>query len=744
MRGFSQLRALEADEHAKRASIEQRVVWDGRSLTVQIRRRSDAAGIFTVPLDGLLLPPTAWAPKGTRVIDRPDLVQTIKGAVSVYLTRTGESKSTEQNIRSVVNCLAKFFEFGWLNGSYRMSDWTEERTVLLFEALCAGGWEKALDLEARTCALLKQTNVEDAKRFLNVNGGIANEFFFSLGSNSNTKELGKNAGQIEAALSVQLKSAGFSNSSGGMGQSLLRQTMGWINLLADVPGPAGLQFTPFENSFKKSKKHGRPGGRTSNLAPEEVGKLLKEAHLWIYTYSIPILLLFEEMKVAAALASNIQDEQTKFREILAHSTLKQEILTLLKLDDLVLRRAAYAQPNVLSLRQLAQALFDACFIVIGFCNARRAGEIVDRMFGLYFDAMQPFDSALGLHECDFYLEKYRKDYKKFFVNKGTVAAINVLKNMSALAVDLRRLRGWVTGEGGDNKERKVCQIPQFDAREETSPKWFVFNAGLGGASRFYFVRAMGVDASWHVRPHMLRRAYALIMHYRYENSEIMAVSYQLDHVETGVNETITYLTDASKSDDRVKLERFSPLPEDVDLMTAKEEFGLNTELRAVAHEKLHQFVGDLLSGNNKTSGGLPRLMLKFHQKLSGRMDYAALSEPEKVDALVLAVESRGQTLRPYPHGDCGAPTEKRARIARCFDSKNDALDRSRASAETCHKCPFHRASLGHIEGLKREKLWISARVSELPSGVLRTQQTQNLANLEKVIIYHEKRLGVTS
>lgn len=176
----------------------------------------------------------------------------------------------------------------------------------------------------------------------------------------------------------------------------------------------------------------------------------------------------------------------------------------------------------------------------------------------------------------------------------------------------------------------------------------------------------------------------------------------------------------------------------------KEEFGIHAELKLVAHEKLHQFVSELLNGTNKTSGGLSRLMLKFHQKLSGRLDYASLDIGEKVDALVLAVESRGQTLRPYPHGDCGAPTEKRARIARCFDEKSGALDRAKASPETCHKCPFHRASEGHVEGLKREKLWISARLSELPAGILRNQHSQNLSNLEKVISFHEKRLGAVA
>ncbi len=552
MRGFSQLRVLEANEHAKRASIDERVVFDGKSLTIQSRRRSDASGLFIVPLDKLRLPPTAWAPQGTRLIDRPDLTDAIIGAVRVYLIRTGESKSTELNIRSIVNCMAKLFEFGWLNASYKISDWTKEGAIALRVLLSSGGWQKALQLEFRTRSLLQQTNVDSAMRFVNKSGGISDEFFSALGSNVNVKEFAGNAKLVETALSIKLKSGSARNSSQGMGQSLLRQTMGWINLLADVPGPAGLTFTPFENAFRESNKHGRPGGRTSNLAPEEVGQLLKEANNWIYSYSKPILELFKEMRTAAGLAPDLQAEQNQLREVLAQSAKKQDVLRVLGLEDIVLRRAAYAHSEELSVRQLAQALFDACFIVNGFYNARRAGEIVDRMYGIYYDALQPFDKALGLYECDFYLEKYRKDYKKFFVNKGTVDAIGILKEMSKLAVELRIQRGWASGEGSHPKERKVCQIPQFDAPRETSPKWFVFNAGLDGASRFFFLRAMGGSASWHVRPHMLRRAYALIMHYRYENSELMAVSFQLDHVGSGVNETITYLTDPSKADGRVK------------------------------------------------------------------------------------------------------------------------------------------------------------------------------------------------
>ncbi|RYH58031.1 MAG: hypothetical protein EON54_11695, partial [Alcaligenaceae bacterium] len=244
--------------------------------------------------------------------------------------------------------MAKLFEYGWLNGVFKISDWTEENAIALRELLSSGGWQKALQLESRARSLLQQTHVDSAMRFVNKTGGISNEFFFALGSNVNAKELAGNARLIEITLALKLKNGNVNNSSQGMGQSLLRQTMGWINLLADVPGPSGLRFTPFENAFKQSRKYGRVGGRTSNLAPEEVGQLLKEANKWIYSHSKPILELFKEMSTIAGQAPDLQAEQNQLRHVLAHSEKKQEILKLLNVKDVVLRRPAYAHSEELS------------------------------------------------------------------------------------------------------------------------------------------------------------------------------------------------------------------------------------------------------------------------------------------------------------------------------------------------------------------------------------------------------------
>lgn len=743
MRGYNRLFVEEARRMAEAPEAAGRVSCIDGVLTVRVAARSDKPKTFEIDLASTWLPPTLWAETGTKLKERTDLLQLISNAVAVYLRRTGESKSTSVVVHSIVNTLCKFVEYGWLHHCYAASDWTPARAARLVDDLAKGGWQQALDLKERVERWAGGADVQQLESAVNRDGGLREDFLREqLQTNAAGRELSCATGVIKVFLSGRtVKERQYtSRSDDGMSQTMLRQCLSWINLLADVP--EGLPFTPYENVFKASHDLGRPSGRTKNITPGEVGTLLKEGFAWVYGHSALIIALFEQLATALEREQiSIADRESFVAAELRDSAIRERIEDALGVRVAAARTRA-SLSNEVTLQMLGQGVFDASFVVIGFMNARRSDEIQHPQIGIYHDALAIFDERLGLYECDFYLEKYRKDYKKFFVNGATVAAIKVLQRSAEVAARLRVCGGLPTGAGATPQENKITLIPRFTYhnRNSKAPEWFRFNAGPSGQSRFFFKRAFPEPIGWHLRPHMLRRAYALIYYYRYEDSELLALSLQLDHFSVDV--TGHYLNEASVPDGRVTLSAYGRLTEKEKQMLDLEDGSVERELEAVHREKLHAFVSAAISTTDATMGGLGKLMRRFHAKLLMRLDYSGLAQHQQSETLTAMLEDRGHRLRPFRHGDCGAPAESSGKtLSRCFDREQNAIDRSKAGAELCHNCAYHRASAGHVLGLKQELHWMKGGLSSSPAGSLMYKKlSADIANLANVIAFYESRL----
>lgn len=739
MRGFSKLMQKEAQLRAAADESADRVSIRGGVIYVKVNRRSDEPQLFQIDLNDVWLPPTTWAPEGKRLIDREDLTTLILDSVTTYLRRNGESKSTDSVTRNITGCLCKFFEYGWINNCYEARDWTAAHTERLLNELALGGWSAALRVQERTSKWIASAIPIDIATTVNPERGLREELLRSkLLTNAKGRELTPALALIRQVIPQSVRYRKHkTTSTNGMSVSMLRQTLGWINLLADVP-EGGLPFTPFENIFQLSLQRGRPIGRTKNISPGEVGVIMSEAFKWIYQFSTPVMALFEEL--ADAFEKNhvaFGDRHNYLTTYLPISKYRPEVEE--KLGVLLCgKRVKGVDALTVPLHTVAQALFDACFVAIGFMNARRAAEIQSSRVGIYYEALSVFDERLGLYECDFYLEKYRKGYKRFFVNGATAAAIELLKKTSNLAIRLRAGAGLrPSGEGNITTERKISQIPRFvRIKGDINPEWFSFNAGPNGNSRFFFERAFKGTTSWHLRPHMLRRAYALIYFYRYENGELLALAQQLDHFS--VETTGTYLSDASVRDGRVERAAFGRVSDEEKALLDLEQRSIDLEMEDVHNEKMRAFIDCVVRGTELTSGGLGKLMRRFHTKLSTRLDYSGLDQANQGRVLMEAVAQRGHRLRPFRHGDCGVPEGySHKRLARCYDDKAHGLDKSQASPILCHKCPYHRSTKGHLEGLRNEKVWMMKNLETMPSGsMLWKREIAEISNLEKVICFH--------
>lgn len=713
-------------------------------LTVRVSKRSDEDQGCEIDLNNVWLPATVWAPDGTKLVDRSDLRDLLVNAVRVFHRRNGETKSTAVVTGDMVRTLCKFMEYGWLCGCYESKDWKPVHTKRLIEELASGGWEQALQLEERTSRWLATQNRVPVETLFNADGGLRDDgLAVALRTNARRKMLTpalKPIGKAMGDVSLGQGRKGAIRPKAGASVTMLRQTMNWINLLADVPG--GLSFTPYETVTKTAvEQGGAPMARTKNISPGEVGLLLKEAFKWIYSHAPMILALFEELTDALERERPSDRERNAFVSEQLRTSRVRVALDQSIGARLCATRVRGAKDDEVGIQNLAQALFDACFIVIGFMNARRADEIQHRKVGIYHDALALFDARLGLYECDFYLEKYRKGYKRFFVNACTVDAIKVMQQMSAIAVRLRVSAGKQhTGAGAVATERKITQIPRFNHLMSESAEWFSFNAGPSGLSRYFFQRAVGGDVGWHLRPHMLRRAYALIYLYRYEDGELLALSDQLDHFTA--DNTLQYVTESSVPDGRVPLTAFGRVSEEERKLLEQESESVRREVEAAQHEKMLVFVESVITGVDRTSGGLAKLLRRFHAKLATRIDYSALSSQQQASTLAAAVQGRGQRLRPYRHGDCGAPEEAAGKgLGRCYDEDAKSLDRSRATPILCHKCPYHRASKGHLLGLQQELTWLLAHVEQVPkNSLMRQTRVVEIRDLEYVIDFHSRAI----
>lgn len=742
MRGFSNLRKEWAATHASETDLTQQIACIDGVLTLRVQQRSDKDPHIRIDLKECWLPPTLWAPHGMRLADREDLVEAIASAVRVYIVRAGESKSTGLVVRSIVTALAKVFEYGWLNHCYRTSDWSCDVANRLLGKLVDGGWAAALQLDERVNVWMEQATIDEIDALVNGSGRLAEERLREcLKTNCSTREFDQIYEKVLRTRTRRTTKArkNAATSSRGMSASLLRQTMSWINLLADIPS-GGLQFTPFENIFRTAHKLGRPLGRTGNISPGEVGKLLAESFAWVYEHSAPIVALLDEMADALGPDSVGMARQT-IQEVAERSQSRLAIEAALGMKVVCSKGRVVSVPTVTH-QELAHATFDACFLVIAFMNARRADEIQHQLFGIHYDALSVFDERLNLYTCEFYFEKYRKGYGRRFVNQCTVDAVIVLKRLSDVAVKVRKaFRLQNTGEGSAPRERKISQAPQLTLTRLAAPSWFSFTATTNGKSRLIFDRAFGDKTNWALRPHMLRRAYALIHHYRYEDADLLALSQQLDH--SGIYSTTVYLTDASVPDSRVPLEMYGRLTAQEKKMMELEQRSVQLELEAVHREKLFNFVEAVIGATDKSSGGFSRLIRKYHARLALRVDYSRLEQKRQAEKLTESILVRGHKLRPFRHGDCGAAdVAGRRGLGACYDDEVGRLNRAHAEPIVCHKCPYHRATTGHLTGLRAELTRMETHLALVGPGTLMAKtQEREVENLKVVIRYHESVIG---
>jgi hypothetical protein len=559
---------------------------------------------INIDLNRMWLPATPFS-KVEPITENPRISAFVLAAVTLICRRRKKAKSRATDIARQIRNIVKFVEFLYVEGIYDPSECDKETIRILLTKLVAGGWPEALRLQERTFGLSKQIGVRAIQSMTSqpkVRDGIriTDRVKRLLGTNCAGSETLAVRRAIRKALRIDQSSAQDMQSH-RLKSSTLFAIFDVVNLVSDLPEGQGLTFVPFPDPFVLANKLGHPNGRTRNIRPEHVGTLLQECFAWIYTLAKPLI----------ALLNTIADELSRRppRDSGARAALVANVLVqsadaahFAELSGMRIRniRCRVAQnPTECTLSEAIDCLMSACFVTISFFNARRKDEIQHPVIGLKDNSLRPFDVELDLYVCSFYLEKFTKDYRDFFVNDATVAAVGVLR--SASDVERRMSRG-----NGPSTGRSLFRVPTVRARHPLNSQAFQFNRAR--SARRLLRRAFGASAErMAYASHMGRRAYGLIMINRYSNPSLLALSQQYDH-HGRLDVTNIYLSDPMRGNTLDQLEGFGRLR----LPPAEVIADLEATVADAARERLAAIVDSIVRGTNSLYGGFTVFVNRLH------------------------------------------------------------------------------------------------------------------------------------
>lgn len=710
-----------------------------------------------------LLPPTAIYRTPTVLTQRQDAFGAIAGSLDAYLLRTEESKSTVETLSAISASLAKTFEYLWLHGFYNLKDAPESIWENLRQALARGGWVEALEIRARTAALIADhagdlsTLLGESRRPTATRATLRRTVLERLGTNIRSRELATPVAMISEAIripSLMQDSTGikYAYVPKKMGADLLIQTLQSINLLSDIPPALGLPYVPNRQPHKFGQQNGKPGKNHESLEPAVLARLLKHAYLWLMDYGDAIATLVETLSLALhpIYTAFPPREDSSFEGVARRRTLLtyywKKVVTQLpehgNLESLIGKQITNltrtrSKADATSLRAILNSLFAACFVVLAVMNARRHDEISDDRIGLHLSSCEVVDEELGIFLCEFYLEKEVRDYVPFFINDASFRAIDVLRRIAAVAWEWEREINPIALKR-EGRALKLFTMPNFLATGHRSVLRFEFNTNKDGDAREFVGEALG-EQYVRIVGHMLRRAYGSVYHYCYEDADLLALMQKYGHLDPRT--TRGYVGDlASTPLKKTAVARWAAPAKVIQRGNQMHVQDTNEIISDVGRVKLHTFVDDLLRRGRRFSGGFARLVARMHSALDQHVSYRNLDEDLKAKRLGELLIRRGYSPEPMPLVTCMAGSN--SKLAQCVRSNPDQPLRAAATPMRCGGCGYSTVVEAHVHSMEEELDHMTSTFAVAPESVERHRMGVDIVELRQAIARHKERLGL--
>ena len=731
----------------------QRVIHKDTCLILTYRSRATGkTARWTLDLADCWLPPSPLNRQPTRLSDEPHLCALIAASANEYLTALGWGKSMERCLDVACRTIIKLFEWSWVNEIYDPTKLSMAQFNDLLRKLAKVGWSGALAIEDRVKAHLAGLDSLDAEQLLceprsRKKNSLSSRCGAKLGTNLSAREMAQIKPLILSAAGRTVESGSkskprWAGSSNGMSYSLLRQTLTSINLLAAIDGPDPLPFIPYPSTRKLAETYGRPAGRTPNLRPEYIGQLLFKSMLLVRHVGPPLSKLLGEYIGKVQSSPSRPNRYEADIRLLRSCDSYQDTVSALGRD--ICRwsgRDGKGDEAGSSLQELIREIYTAAGTIVIFMNARRRDEVEHPEIGLYNGALRQFDASLGLYIVDFYIEKSIQDYATFFVSDFTVEAIQILEKFSGLA---RRWRQVAERVGEEAKGHSMLmELVNLTPAGREQRQMYKFECDPSGHAYPFIVSILGDELARTFGPHMGRRAYALIFHYRYENATLLALAQQFGSVS--IERLVTYVTDGIRQLGGFRACELGAQATVSMRTNLKEVRELEAELDIVSKERVEELVAKVLLSGVAHGGPFQKLVLRFHQKIIGRVKYDLSESSAAAKTVSKALIDRGHRSTPYPHGNCYARMDSKGGQAKCKDTKTGLPDATKASLRTCTGCPYHDYQAAHIQAtqqfidIKIQRLDVLDEASML-SRTLRKEVDEDQQYLD----VRKRRIGLIS
>ncbi len=476
-------------------------------------------------------------------------------------------------------------------------------------------------------------------------------------------------------------------------KNVLRNTIAFINqwhsVQEDCDKPS---FRISRNSNRMASRLARrSSAKTGVLTVTDAGSLMKSA-TFVIDEVLPLLI---ELLNEPFTANRRSRHRRVAQRALETSSAREAIETLLSRPIVrwLWSGSHGRNPEELCVDQLIAAVQGAAFIIICAMNGRRSGEVCHPTTGLRTDSLIVLDEDLLIAKMSFYIEKTRFCREDFYVNALTVRAYQALLSLRA-----HLGQGESVSETPESifalARRSESSLPD-SKRPHFSPTSDTKRTRT--LNSFFEVAGERCTVA-NLAPHSLRRCFALLYYYRFEQSDLLSLQQHLRH--TTISNTIHYVTgDTGYFFPDVERRLFHPID--------KSAFPCR-ELQDVSYEILVESIHSILAGTGAAGG-----FVKFVRALYRQM-VDALTEGDNAAALIAdRLRSNEHVLRPMPFGQCHS-TRRRSSIGNCRE--RGRLHHEHASPALCFSCPFHFTSPAYYKSVSLIKTSMEAARSQAAEG----------------------------
>lgn len=241
-------------------------------------------------------------------------------------------------------------------------------------------------------------------------------------------------------------------------------------------------------------------------------------------------------------------------------------------------------------------------------------------------------------------------------------------------------------------------------------------------------------------PKQLRRYFAVIYFYQFDNAEIMALTQHYGH--SSPEETEVYITDTPTRNATSSINKSIPIKN----VSTSNDSEFNKLFKEARDAKLKDMVSRALTGSS--TAGFSKTVRAIYRKIIGGVSFEELDDRAKSKAISKVykqIKSEGYSVEVYRHGNCTNSNEHANSSDANCGNEDGKMEREHASATLCSGCMFHEVQAQHVKNLKAELATLKNTSDDIDdifacskSPLEQAQSKKHIEELEAVIALYEK------